>query len=109
MAEEGGYLFFARMDVEPQHEADFNEIYDTEHIPELMKVPGVRKVTRFKLDSTLYTTEMAGQPTYIAVYEVDSPDVVHSEAWGIATELGNWKDKVRPYTSNRSHLIYKRL
>ena len=39
------------MDVDADKEALFNEIYDTEHIPNLLKVPGVRGVTR-----------MAGEP-----------------------------------------------
>jgi hypothetical protein len=45
------YLFVASMDVDVDKEALFNEIYDTEHIPHLLKVPGVRAVTR-----------MAGEP-----------------------------------------------
>jgi len=40
------YLFIASMDVEPEKEALFNEVYDTEHIPELLKVPGVLSVRR---------------------------------------------------------------
>ncbi len=35
------YLFIASMDVEPDKEALFNEVYDEEHVPNLMIVPGV--------------------------------------------------------------------
>ena len=42
------YLFVASMDVDPDKEALFNEVYDTEHIPNLLKVPGVYAVTRIK-------------------------------------------------------------
>ena len=42
------YLFVASMDVEPDKEDLFNEVYDTEHIPNLLKVPGVQAVTRTK-------------------------------------------------------------
>ena len=35
------YLFFASMDVVPEKEALFNEVYDQEHVPTLLKVPGV--------------------------------------------------------------------
>jgi hypothetical protein len=38
--------FVVNMDVDADKEAVFNEIYDTEHIPNLLKVPGVREVTR---------------------------------------------------------------
>ena len=44
------YLFVASMDVHADKEALFNEIYDTEHIPNLLKVPGVRVVTRMPSD-----------------------------------------------------------
>jgi hypothetical protein len=44
------YLFVASLDVHADKEALFNEIYDTEHIPNLLKVPGVRAVTRMPSD-----------------------------------------------------------
>ena len=46
MAGKAKFLFIASMDVDPAKESLFNEVYDTEHIPELLKVPGVLSVTR---------------------------------------------------------------
>jgi len=46
MAIQTRYLFTAAMDVEPAKEALFNEVYDTEHVPLLLKVPGVISVAR---------------------------------------------------------------
>jgi hypothetical protein len=45
MAINSRYLFVVNMDVDADKEALFNEIYDTEHIPNLLKVPGVRGVS----------------------------------------------------------------
>src|SRR5262249_53161622 len=45
------YLFVVSMDVDPDKEALFNEVYDTEHVPNLLKVPGVHAAAR-----------MAGEP-----------------------------------------------
>ena len=42
------YLFVASMDVDPDKEALFHEVYDTEHVPNLLKVPGVYAVTRLQ-------------------------------------------------------------
>ena len=42
------YLFVASMDVDSDKEELFNEVYDTEHVPNLLKVPGVHAVTRIK-------------------------------------------------------------
>ena len=35
------YIFSASMDVSPESESLFNEVYDDEHVPMLLKVPGV--------------------------------------------------------------------
>jgi hypothetical protein len=42
------YIFIASMDVDSEKENLFNEIYDTEHVPNLLKVPGVHSATRMK-------------------------------------------------------------
>ena len=42
------YVFIVSMNVKSEHEDLFNEVYDKEHIPYLLKVPGVNKVTRGK-------------------------------------------------------------
>ena len=34
------YIYLVQMDVPADKEAEFNRIYDTQHVPELSKVPG---------------------------------------------------------------------
>ena len=41
MAGKAKYLMIASMDVDAEHDAIFNEVYDKEHVPNLIKVPGV--------------------------------------------------------------------
>lgn len=108
------YVFIVSMDVAPEKEALFNEIYDREHIPNLMKVPGVRSVTRLRTEPASVTIggqtrELTGEgaPKYVAIYEIDSPDVLTSSAWAEAVELGRWPTEVRPHTSNRHHILRK--
>ena len=43
------YLFSAAMDVDPAQERLFNEVYDREHVPSLLTVPGVVAVSRYEL------------------------------------------------------------
>jgi len=45
---ESRYVFIASMDVDADKEDIFNEVYDTEHVPNLLQVPGVHAVTRLK-------------------------------------------------------------
>ena len=101
------YLFIASMDVDPDKDAIFNEVYDTEHIPNLLKVPGVRSVNRLKGEP--FTVSIGGKvnevahkgPVYSAIYELDSPQ------WAAAVEAGRWPTAVRPYTRNRQHALFK--
>lgn len=108
------YVFVVSMDVTPEKEALFNEVYDGEHIPNLLKVPGVRSVTRLRTERAavdiggeVKTLTGEGAPHYMAIYELDSPEVLKSAAWGRAVELGRWPGEVRPFTSNRHHVVRK--
>jgi hypothetical protein len=49
----------------------------------------------------------AGHATYLALYELDSPAVLLSKEWAEAGEKGRWPKEVRPYTTNRSHIVRK--
>ena len=108
------YLFTASMDVDPEKEALFNEVYDQEHIPELLKVPGVLSVTRttlaplkMSMGGELKTIVVEGEPKYSAVYELESAEVLTSAAWATAVEKGRWPAQVRPHTRNRRHTLRK--
>ena len=110
------YLFTASMDVEPEKEADFNEVYDTEHVPALELVPGVLAVARFKtqhltmaIGGERRTIVVENEPRYSALYEVETPEVLVSEAWAEAVERGRWAQEVRPFTSNRRHVLRELL
>ena len=102
MATDARYLYVVMMDVDADKEAAFNEVYDTEHIPALLKVPGVVSATR-------YRTATAGVPKYAAVYALTRPDVPESDAFKRAADSGAWPQKIRPYTKNRTHILYTRI
>ena len=63
-----------------------------------MSIGGERKVMKFD-----------GEPKFHAMYEIESPEVLVSDAWGKAVELGRWPEQVRPYTRNRRHILSQRL
>ena len=108
------YLFIASMDADPEHDAIFNDVYDKEHVPYLSRVPGVVSIARFqRQDLTMImggekkTIRIEGEPKYTAVYELQNPEVLVSEAWGEAVERGRWPMQVRPFTTNRRHVLLK--
>jgi hypothetical protein len=106
------YIFTASMDVDPDKEALFNEIYDTEHVPLLLKVPGVLAATRVKTEPLTMiiggerkTITIEGEPRYSAIYELESAEVLVSEAWAKTVDQGRWPIEVRPYVRNRRHTL----
>jgi hypothetical protein len=116
MAGKAKYLFIASMDVDADKEALFNEVYDQEHVPELLKVPGVLSVRRgVQQPLTMFiggekkTLVAEGEPRYSAYYELESAEVLVSEAWAKAVEKGRWPSQVRPFTRNRRHVLRKLL
>jgi hypothetical protein len=114
MAGKAKYIMIASMDVDPEHENTFNEVYDKEHIPFLSQVPGVVSIKRFQRDELTMniggerkTIRNENEPKYTAIYELESPDVLTSDAWDKAVERGRWPKEVRPYTRNRRHVLLK--
>lgn len=114
MAGKAKYLMIASMDVDPEHEAIFNEVYDQEHVPNLSKVPGVVGITRYKrgtltmnIGGVRKTIEIPNEPIFTAIYELESPEVLTSQAWDEAIEKGRWPSEVRPFTKNRRHVLLK--
>jgi hypothetical protein len=104
------------MDVEPDKETLFNEVYDTEHVPILKAVPGVIAVARFKAEPLTMiiggerrTIVVENEPQYSALYELESPEVLTSDAWAKAVDRGRWPGQVRPFTRNRRHVLYRRV
>ena len=99
------YIYVVQMDIPNEMEEEFNRIYDTQHVPNIIKVPGVHGCVRYKLESA----DVEGVARYAAVYEIDSPDIPETDGWKAESDKGDWPSKIRPHTSNRSHLIFQRI
>jgi len=116
MARKAQYRLTVSMDVDADKEALFNEVYDTEHVPLISGVPGVVAIRRYRnvpltmiIGGTAQSMVMEGEPQYLAVYELESPDVLTGEGWATAVDAGRWASEVRPYTKNRRHVLRKLL
>jgi hypothetical protein len=116
MSLDSRYLFSAAMDVAADRETLFHEVYDTEHVPLILTVPGVVSATRFevqplamRLGGERRTMDPQGAPRFHALYELESPEVLLTDAWATAVEHGRWPGQVRPHTLNRRHLLMRRL
>ena len=118
MAFAAKYLYIAAMDVDPDHEDIFNRIYDEEHVPNVLKVPGVQSGTRFRLRPAEVVSggrrqslelPLTGQPTYQTIWELERPEVLVSSEWARAGGLGEWPTAVRPHLTNLRRVLLERI
>ncbi len=114
MSQSSRILFIASMDVAPEREDLFNNVHNSEHYPLLPKVPGVISVARFETETLTMTMGgetrtivVEGQPKHHALYQLESPEVLTSEAWAEGVDSGRWPEQVRPYTQNRKHSLLR--
>ena len=90
IAPEGaGGLLMVAMNVAADHEAEFNDWYDTEHIPALAAVPGTLCARRFRAPG-------AGGRRYVALYHFAQAGVTETAAWKTAANT-RWTERMRPH------------
>ena len=94
----GGVLVNA-MNVAPEHDADFNEWYDHEHIPALAAVPGVLSARRF--------VDTAGTHRYLALYHLTEPEITMGADWKKAAGTP-WTERLRPHFRDHVRILTRR-
>lgn len=88
MAKKGRGIFLVYTDlVDPKYEEEFNAWYDTEHLPELLALPGF-------LDAARYVATRGG-PKYLAVYELESAEAVKTPEF-TNRQTSPWGRRVSP-------------
>ena len=73
----GRGLLLVTMEVEEEYEAELNDWYDEEHLPERLSCPGFLSARRYRLAEG----SSPGQSRYLAIYELESPAVLESPAY----------------------------
>lgn len=74
----------------PELEAAWNEWYNDVHVADMLTVPGVRGVKRY--------VEVSGSMQYVAIYEIESPEVFDHPRYREVTGWGEWHPHVRGWT-----------
>lgn len=87
------YAFFVRLQTDsPANDAELVRWYEGDHMPALTGLDGVRRTRLYRAT--------AGAPRFLAIYEVESPQVQGSPEWRAATDTA-WAARVRPLFRNR--------
>ena len=89
MAKRGTGLLMVYCDVPADKEPDFNRWYNEEHLAERLSVPGFLSAARYEA--------VKGGPKHLAVYELESADVMKSDAYKkVSGNPTPWTKKTGP-------------
>jgi hypothetical protein len=85
-----GGLLVASMTPDSGAEADFNDWYNNEHLPNLRAVPGVLGARRY------CATDTESERRYLSLYHLKDASVSRSDAWATASNTP-WTERMRPH------------
>lgn len=91
-------LMIAMIDVEPEWEEEFNRWYDEEHFPDRVNCPGFLSGRRF--------VAIDGSPKYLAVYDLENPEVMQSEAYLKVSEQSPWTKRIHEHLTTVQRNVY---
>ena len=96
-------LFYVYTEPGSVDEAEFHDWYDHEHGPARLKVPGFRSASRYRaLDDV--------KPPWLALYELDSPDVLDSPEYkALAAEASDRDKAVSADLTTLDRRVYSQL
>ncbi len=90
-------LLIFETSVKPENEQEFNQWYETEHLPERLACPGFISGRRFKVE---------GEPgRYIAVYELTSAAVLESAEYKKLAQPSAWTQRITTMLFNSSRKV----
>ncbi len=72
----GGTIMVVMMQVDPEHEEEFNRWYDEEHLRERLEIPGYISARRFKLEEGA-----EGMLNFLCIWELEDASPLQSELY----------------------------
>ena len=100
----GSTIMVVMMEVDPEHEDEFNRWYDDEHLPERLEIPGYISARRFKLE------EGEGVLTYLCIWELEDGSPLQSDEYK-AQQLrpSELRDRAHRHIKQRMRGLYKQI
>ena len=80
-------LIMVKLGIPSEKEAEWNNWYDTEHIPDRLVIPGFNSARRFtavegKSGNVIKDFIIEGDPKYLSLYDLENIDVINSKPYG---------------------------
>jgi hypothetical protein len=95
-------LLIVTVEIDPAVEADWNQWYDEVHLPEALACPGILRGTRYLAARNASLTDHGektadGAKVYGAVYELESPEALDTDAYRdmAVRGWGRFTDRIR--------------
>jgi antibiotic biosynthesis monooxygenase (ABM) superfamily enzyme len=99
-AQDAAFVLTVRLNTPPEHERDFNDWYNIDHVPALVGVPGVFGARRYQA--------VEGDPKYLAVYEMNDGAIPTTTAWEKARD-SEWTRRIRPHLRDLKAVVARRI
>jgi antibiotic biosynthesis monooxygenase (ABM) superfamily enzyme len=100
----GTTVLVVMMEVDPEHEDEFNRWYDEEHLPERMGIPGYISARRFKLE------EGEGVLTYLCIWEMEDGSPLQSAEYHAQNQRPSaLRDHAHAVITQRMRGLYKQI
>ena len=69
------YKLVALTSARPTRDEEYNQWYDAQHLPDVLKVPGFVAAQRFKLSEAVTTPKAPSNYKYLTIYEIETDDI----------------------------------
>jgi hypothetical protein len=92
------YSMIITFEIAPEDEAEFNDIYDNDHIPNILKLKDCVEIIRFR-DAL---PNEKGLLVYSALYLLARENLHETPEWKSVSDLGRWAPVIRPKVKSRA-------
>ena len=100
----GSTILVVMMDVDPDHEEEFNRWYNEEHLLERLEIPGYVSARRFKLE------EGNGVLKFLCIWELEDASPLESDQYKAQrARPSELRDMANKYITERARGLYKQI
>jgi hypothetical protein len=100
----GGTILVVMMEVDAAHEAEFNQWYNAEHLPERLEIAGYISARRFKLE------DGDGVLKYLCIWELEDGSPLHSADYKAQQQRPSaLRDRVHAHITQRLRGLYTQI
>ena len=99
------WVMVVNVDIDPEIENDWDDWYDTIHLPEIVACPGFIRSTRFKAPNV----DETGRLQQVTIYELDRPDAMETAEFAAVRGVGPFGAQANAKARLvKQHIVYEK-